>query len=346
MSDAVNLPRLISDVIAEVQPGADSRGVLVRTADLASLPARAHVDEAWLRGTLHHALDLAVHALPSGVVEVALTPSEREHVWQMTLSGTRADAIEPDVRAVITLALRPEADHPAIVPLRVMVIDDSALQRSLIRTFMDGTPHSVIDVDGGVAALEYLHSHDAPFDVVVVDLQMPGMDGLTTIEAIRDFEAASHRRRATIIALTSVGASDDVADAADAGADECLAKPLSEAAFMAAIQISRPPAPSTPPAPPAPPAPSTPPTSPAVLFVLAQHQVSSALSGPASTRLARLRAGGVALSEAAAAGGFTDVAMLAGMLTQTCDTGTLREAEIAARTLQAWLARVGVDTPS
>lgn len=343
MSDAVNLPRLISDVIAEVQPGADSRGVLVRTAGLASLPARAYVDEAWLRGTLHHALDLAVHALPSGVVEVALTPSDREHVWQMRLTGTRANETEPDVQAAIAMALRPVVDLPAIVPLRVMIIDDSALQRSLIRAFMDGTPHSVIDVDGGVSALEYLQSHNDHFNVFVVDLQMPGMDGLATIEAIRDFEAASHRPRASIIALTSVGASDDVADAADAGADECLAKPLSEAAFMAALYNPTPPAPPPPPTPPAPPAPSTP---PAVLFALAQHQVSSALSGPASTRLARLRAGGVALSEAAAAGGFTDVAMLAGMLTQTCDTGTLREAEIAARTLQAWLARVGVDTPS
>jgi CheY-like chemotaxis protein len=337
MSESIDLPRLITDVIAEVQPGADSRGVLVRTSDLASLPARAFVDAAWLRRTLHHALDLAVYALPSGVVEVALTPTARPDTWHLACSGTRADAADADVRVMATVALRPVADGPAIAPRRVLVVDDSALQRTLIRAFIASTPHSVADVDSGTAALEHLRLHDDYFDVIVVDLQMPGMDGLSTIAAIREHESTTRRPRALIIALTSVGASDDVSDAAEAGADDCLAKPLSEAAFLAMVSAPTPPSPPTPPTPPAPPTP------PNAFF---RYHLSSALTGPAATRLERLRAVGTALAEHAASRGLTDVAMLAGLLASTCGTGTLRDAEIAARTLQAWLGRMDIDSPA
>jgi CheY-like chemotaxis protein/HPt (histidine-containing phosphotransfer) domain-containing protein len=76
---------------------------------------------------------------------------------------------------------------------------------------------------GGVEALDCLQQHD--FDLVLMDVHMPGMNGLETTEAIRRNEQGS-KRRLPIVALTAYSSPDDVRNCLHAGMDGHIAKPL------------------------------------------------------------------------------------------------------------------------
>ena len=83
-------------------------------------------------------------------------------------------------------------------------------------------------------ALEMLQAE--PFDLVLMDIQMPGMDGLEATRAIRAGEASDRNRDIPIIAMTAYATSEDEEACYEAGATGYLAKPLSLQRFITAIQ--------------------------------------------------------------------------------------------------------------
>lgn len=66
-----------------------------------------------------------------------------------------------------------------------MIVDDEQDVRSLIESVLKGENYSVVEADSGSGAVEMLRSNNT--DVVLLDMMMPGMDGLETAEAIRKF---------------------------------------------------------------------------------------------------------------------------------------------------------------
>jgi len=73
------------------------------------------------------------------------------------------------------------------------------------------------------------------FDLVLMDMQMPVMDGLTATVEIRDFETHRGRARTPILMLTANAMADHVQAGREAGADGHLAKPVTTASLFAAI---------------------------------------------------------------------------------------------------------------
>jgi len=92
----------------------------------------------------------------------------------------------------------------------------------------------LLEVENGAEALEA--ARGAEFDLILMDLQMPVMDGLTAIREIRAFERSHAAPPTPIIALTANAMPDDVSRSLEAGADLHLAKPIRPAALIAAIQ--------------------------------------------------------------------------------------------------------------
>jgi two-component system, sensor histidine kinase len=87
-------------------------------------------------------------------------------------------------------AKRPSFDTsvPAMRPLRVLVIDDSAVNRHLLTAVLRDRGHIAVVVKDGNAALEAVvkaAAVSAPFDVILVDIHMPNMDGFETLRLIR-----------------------------------------------------------------------------------------------------------------------------------------------------------------
>ncbi|XJC77978.1 response regulator [Delftia tsuruhatensis] len=115
--------------------------------------------------------------------------------------------------------------------------------------------HQMVLAHDGAEALRCVQAQEPPFDVVLMDLQMPGMDGLAAARAIRVWERQLQRRPVPIVALSASVLEKDRSDATAAGMDGFASKPLDMARLQAeiarllslqvALKEARPPAPAS-----------------------------------------------------------------------------------------------------
>ncbi|QUD87685.1 hybrid sensor histidine kinase/response regulator [Phenylobacterium montanum] len=104
----------------------------------------------------------------------------------------------------------------------ILVVDDVAANRELVRAMLAALGHSLVEAEGGAEAVEAAARER--FDVILMDMQMPGMDGLAATRAIR---SASPLNAATpILALSANVLPAQVAHCLEAGMDDHLAKPI------------------------------------------------------------------------------------------------------------------------
>ena len=115
-----------------------------------------------------------------------------------------------------------KADSVTRPPKLALVVDDDARSRELLQQLLKLDGYEVRAVDGGQAALALLED-EAP-DVAVIDLRMPGMDGLELCRKIRGL--ARPGRDLPVVVLTGMDDEDARQAALDAGADDVLAKPV------------------------------------------------------------------------------------------------------------------------
>jgi len=127
--------------------------------------------------------------------------------------------------------------------LRVLLAEDHATNRRVVQLILGSAGIEPVCVENGAEAVEAWAGGD--FDLVLMDMQMPVMDGLTAIRAIRAREAAEGRTPVTILALTANAMPEDVAATRAAGADGHLTKPITAASLLDAVrQASAPEAPA------------------------------------------------------------------------------------------------------
>jgi two-component system, chemotaxis family, chemotaxis protein CheY len=107
---------------------------------------------------------------------------------------------------------------------RVLVIDDASLVRLFYRQALEGAEFQVEEALNGLEALEKLLV--APFDLLVVDVNMPRMDGLTFLETLRD-KSGPLAAIPALVTSTEAGA-HDIAAARSAGANFYLIKPIEQ----------------------------------------------------------------------------------------------------------------------
>jgi two-component system KDP operon response regulator KdpE len=113
---------------------------------------------------------------------------------------------------------------------RILVVDDEPQIRRIMRTTLTGAGYEVDDAKTGEEALEKVREFRP--DLVVLDINMPGMGGLATCKAIRaDTNLA-------IIMLTVRNSEDDKVAALDAGADDYVTKPFSTPELLARIRAT------------------------------------------------------------------------------------------------------------
>jgi CheY-like chemotaxis protein len=128
-------------------------------------------------------------------------------------------------------------DEISLEGLRVLVAEDHPTNRKVVEIVLEPFGVDLTMVEDGQAALDVL-DHDR-FDAVLMDMQMPVMDGLTATRAIRAREAASGDGRMLVIMLTANAMEEHVAAAHAAGADLHLAKPLHPGQLLEALARAR-----------------------------------------------------------------------------------------------------------
>ena len=104
---------------------------------------------------------------------------------------------------------------------RVLVVDDHAANRLLLRELLEPDGHEVVEAADGAAALELANAH--PPDVVLLDVQMPGLDGF---EVCRRLKAGRETAAIPVVLVTALDARDDRIAGIRAGADDFLTKPI------------------------------------------------------------------------------------------------------------------------
>jgi signal transduction histidine kinase/ActR/RegA family two-component response regulator len=117
--------------------------------------------------------------------------------------------------------------------LRVLLADDHAVNRKVVELMMGAAGAELTSVEDGQAACAAFQV--GAFDVVLMDMQMPVMDGLAAVRRIRALEAAEGRTRTPVLMLTANALPEHARAAADAGADGHLAKPVTSAALLEAV---------------------------------------------------------------------------------------------------------------
>ena len=136
-------------------------------------------------------------------------------------------------RASQGLSARWVASPPDAVPsavagaaLEILLAEDNPVNRTLAVRLLERRGHRVVCAANGVEAVALWKAR--PFDLVLMDVQMPEMDGLAATRAIRDLEFAAGRR-IPIVAVTAHASSEDRARCLEAGMDAFLAKPIQPA---------------------------------------------------------------------------------------------------------------------
>ena len=135
------------------------------------------------------------------------------------------------LRAAEQLTPTPEPTGGADLGMgRALVVDDNPTNRRVAELLLNSVGADVVSVEDGEQAVDaFLNGR---FDVILMDMMMPVMDGLAATQAIRRIEVARRLVRTPILMLTANSLPDHVAASLDAGADAHLAKPINAAGLF------------------------------------------------------------------------------------------------------------------
>ncbi len=163
-----------------------------------------------------------------GIAAYLTKPLTQAELWQAI--GRVLNPATPAVTLSLAVASRaPQETHR---PLRVLLAEDNAVNQRLAARLMEKRGHTVVLVSTGRAALAALAQE--PFDLVLMDVQMPDMDGLEATTAIRRWEQETNTH-VPIIAMTAHAMQGDAERCLAAGMDGYVSKPMKPEDLYAAI---------------------------------------------------------------------------------------------------------------
>jgi signal transduction histidine kinase/CheY-like chemotaxis protein len=266
---ALTVPNLTGEDILIITPGVIEASLIAR--HLQHWGARTKIvpdemvaaallpEQAWTAVLVDHALGTvaseAVARLASKVQRriVLVTPAMRGDLAALKAAGFSGYLIKP-VRAA-SLAARfsagdafdSAADKEAAESARevrpgsglsILAVEDNEINALLTRALLAKLGHRPTMAADGAAAIDSwlaARAAGAPYDRVLMDLHMPGMDGLEAVRRIRAIEAEQGAARTPIIALTANASAEDREACLAGGMDEFLIKPLDRERLAAAL---------------------------------------------------------------------------------------------------------------
>ena len=190
--------------------------------ELATLPLVMHASD--MRG--HHAR----RARELGIVSYLHKPISRTR-----LLASLTDALRPTAAHVAPSTPQPKS-QPALAdlrPLHILLAEDLEDNRDVVSLFLKGTPYKLDMAENGAVALEKFCT--GTYDLVLMDIQMPIMDGYQATEAIRQWEREQQRAPTPIVAFTANAFKEDLKMSLAVGCMAHLTKPLRKQALLTSI---------------------------------------------------------------------------------------------------------------
>jgi CheY-like chemotaxis protein len=169
-----------------------------------------------------------------GRITVESRPREGS-LFSFTVPLALAPAVPEDLRdgPLPSDPCKRQSESLPSAPLRVLLVDDSAHNRLLIRGYLKDRPYIIDEAEDGVTALESFTA--SCYHLVLMDIQMPHMDGYQAIRAMRAWEQEQARLPTPILVLTAHALTHEVEQSMEAGADQHLAKPIQKEVLLETI---------------------------------------------------------------------------------------------------------------
>jgi CheY-like chemotaxis protein/HPt (histidine-containing phosphotransfer) domain-containing protein len=188
------------------------------------------------------ALSARLATLMKGRLAYEANPGGGSIFWlELPLQRSLQSSIEPlsaPDEALLVMATSRGVENCAtpahVAPLRVLVVDDIAMNRDIAQSFLTLAGHEAVCAEGGAEAIAVVASQ--PFDVVLMDVRMPGIDGLEATRRIRAGRGLG--QNVPIIGLTAQAFAEQVTACRMAGMDGHLAKPYGPKALIAAVEAA------------------------------------------------------------------------------------------------------------
>ena len=175
------------------------------------------------------------HMKDLGLNHYIVKPVKRRELYAaiaeaLTKAGVFGDTAQVAVREP---AAKMEAGPVIDRPLRILLADDSADNRLLINAYLKRTRYQIESVGDGQLAVDKFKI--AKFDLVLMDIQMPVLDGYAAIQMIREWEAEQSASPTPIIALTASALDEAVRRAKAVGCDAHVSKPINKSTLLHTI---------------------------------------------------------------------------------------------------------------
>ena len=147
------------------------------------------------------------------------------------MTMAEVDAIATGLRSSAGSAVAPPS--PVVTKARLLVVDDIEMNRDLLGRRLTGQGYHVEMAEGGAQALAMLQA--APFDLVLLDIMMPDMDGYEVLRRIRGDVVLQHL---PVVMVSALGETESVVRCIELGADDYLTKPFNPLVLKARVTAS------------------------------------------------------------------------------------------------------------
>jgi PAS domain S-box-containing protein len=169
----------------------------------------------------------------AGISGHGVKPLKRSHLLRLVYQAIRPPSADEAIMRASPVVAVEASVHPVF--LRILVVEDSIDNQMLFEAYLKSTPHAVTFCENGKQALDRVASGSG-FDLILMDVQMPLMNGLEATRAIRALEQAQSRTPTPILALTANALATDFESSYAAGCNGHLSKPISKQTLMGAIE--------------------------------------------------------------------------------------------------------------
>jgi CheY-like chemotaxis protein len=176
-------------------------------------------------------LGAVLDELDHAPVDLATRFSERQAMAGVAEAGPASQAVSAPVHQLV-VAPQPAPEPPP--GFNVLIVDDNDINRQVLEMILDSVGVAHASVENGLEAVEAMAA--CPYQAVLMDLQMPVMDGFEATRRIRELEIQRGGAASSIIVVSANCLEEDVAATRAVGADGHLPKPVSVAALLSALQ--------------------------------------------------------------------------------------------------------------
>jgi CheY-like chemotaxis protein/signal transduction histidine kinase len=161
-------------------------------------------------------------AREKGIAYFLRKPFKRVPTLKVLRAAMRREALEED-----------EGQEENLPPVDILLVEDSETNRFVIRAYLKNTPCRIHIAENGEKAVEKFTT--GSFDLVLMDMQMPVMDGYEALSKIRKWEKENAAQKTPIIAMTADAGQEDEIRYIDTGFDGFLSKPIKKNLLLSTL---------------------------------------------------------------------------------------------------------------